>query len=159
MVDFWEIGNEPNHRSGGYWPIDSTQRDHGVKGEIYSYIDHDLVPAYDVLSKIHEPVIGAGFAGGTVKEFNELNNEPGSRRHQYSNHCDYLNFHPYGVLNNPDADLTPQAAVQDFMTAMYGDGTVKKPFVITEYNIVDYGHTFPLDPDPNPRTQPRRRRW
>jgi uncharacterized delta-60 repeat protein len=36
------------------------------------------------------------------------------------------------------------------MSAIYGDGTVKKPFVITEYNLSDFNHAYPLDPDPNP---------
>src|SRR5205814_5065944 len=38
-----------------------------------------------------------------------------------------------------------------FTSAMYGDGTVTKPFVITEYNITNFGHTAALDPNPNPR--------
>ena len=25
VLDFWEIGNEPNHGNGDYWPTDLTQ--------------------------------------------------------------------------------------------------------------------------------------
>jgi uncharacterized delta-60 repeat protein len=149
VLDFWEIGNEPNHGLGAYWPVDTTQAD-GIDLEMDSYIDHDLIPAYNVLSKIHEPVIGAGLASGSLDQFNELNNQPGPRFHQYSDHVDYLNFHPYGIWDRPAKDLTPQAEVLDFTTAMYGDGTVTKPFVITEYNLSDYNHAFAPDPNPNP---------
>ena len=66
VIDFWEIGNEPNHSNGEYWPADATQPDGGIEQEMDSYVDHDLIPAYTVLSKIHEPVIGAGLASGTL---------------------------------------------------------------------------------------------
>ena len=151
MLDFWEIGNEPTNGSAEYWPIDLTQSDGGVESAIDSYVDHDLIPAYGVLSKLHEPVIGAGLASGTVAAFNDLNNQPGARFHQYSNHCDYLNFHPYGYLNSPLQDKTPQAYVLNFTNTIYGDGTVTKPFVISEYNLTDYAHPYPLEPDPNPQ--------
>src|SRR2546421_5609983 len=74
VLDFWEIGNETNSPKGSYWPNDPTQPDRGVKDEMDSYVDHALIPAYNVLSKIHEPVIGAGLASGTFEQFNELNN-------------------------------------------------------------------------------------
>ena len=61
-----------------------------------------------------------------------------------------MNFHPYSYFDSPITYLTPQAEVNNFMTAIYGDGTVKKPFVITEYNLSDFNHAYPLDPDPNP---------
>ncbi len=151
VIDFWEIGNEPNHATGTYWPVDNTLPDRGVAQEIDSYIDHDLAPAYSVLSKLHEPVIGAGFASGTLEQYNQLNNQPGARKHQYSNNCDYLNFHPYGLLDSTNPNYTPEAYTSAFTTAMYGDGTVKKPFVMTEYNLTDLAHVYPLDPNPNPR--------
>jgi uncharacterized delta-60 repeat protein len=150
VLDFWEIGNEPNHGKEEYWSVDSTQPDGGIEEEMNSYVDHDLIPAYDVLHAIGEPVIGAGLASGTLAQFDELNNQPGARHHQYSDHADYLNFHPYGYLNSVDPTLTPQAEVQNFTSAMYDDGTVTKPFVITEYNISDFGHIYPLDPNANP---------
>jgi uncharacterized delta-60 repeat protein len=148
VLDFWEIGNEVNNAT--YWPRANTTPDGGVADQMNSYVDHDLIPAYDVLSKIREPVIGAGLASGGVDQYNELNNAPGPRLHQYSDHVDYLNFHPYGYFNNPVAAVTPQAYVQDFTSATYGDGTVTKPFVISEYNISDNAQQFALDPDPNP---------
>jgi uncharacterized delta-60 repeat protein len=149
VVDFWEIGNETN--LGRYWPVDATLPGMGVTEELNSYVDHDLIPAYDVLHPLGEPVIGAGLGSGTFDEFNALNNEPGARHHQYSDHCDYLNFHPYGLLGSPFADMTPQGQVQAFTKAMYDDGTMTKPFVITEYNLSDFGHIYPLDPSANPR--------
>ena len=54
-------------------------------------------------------------------------------------------------MNSPVPELSPQGKVLAFTTAMYGDGTVTKPFVITEYNVINTAHTAALDPDPNPR--------
>jgi uncharacterized delta-60 repeat protein len=150
VVDIWEIGNEVNISS--YWPVDpSTSGIDRVKTMLDSYVDHQLIPAYDVLSSINEPVAGAPVTSGTLEMFNHLNNQRGSRFHQYSDHCDYLNFHPYGVLGTPIEGFTPQDVINAFTLAMYGDGKVNKPFIISEYNLSDLHYAYPLDPSPNPR--------
>lgn len=150
VVDIWEIGNEVNISS--YWPVhpEITGIDR-IRQMLDSYVDHQLIPAYDVLSKIGEPVAGAPVTSGNFEMFDHLNNQPGSRYHQYSNNCDYLNFHPYGVLGTPIEGFTPQDVIEAFTTAMYGDGTVTKPFIISEYNLSDLHYAYPLDPSPNPR--------
>ncbi|HEX3358298.1 MAG TPA: hypothetical protein VHS31_15095, partial [Tepidisphaeraceae bacterium] len=154
VINAFEIDNEPNLLKGQYWPNVSakgTSQQQQIDNNINSYIDHDLVPAYSVFSKIGKTVIGAGLATGTATDYDELNgtdNPTGSRYLQYSMNCDLMNFHPYGTIGTTS---TPDAKVQAFIGQMYKDPKVTNKFVITEFSVHDLLHNV-VDIDPSDQT-------
>jgi hypothetical protein len=104
-VDFWEIGNEPNHPR--FW-----------NGTANEFVQNLLRPAYEVLSPLGEPVIGGGATWdvGYCAQLQSLG---------YSNYCDYAGFHPYA---NTAAEAIERAVGAK---AAFGG----KPMIITEWNI------------------------
>lgn len=111
-IDYWQLGNEPERSP--FW-----------KGTLQQYVDRVMKPAYEVLSTIGEPTIGAG-PSYDVNKAQELVDAG------YLNYCDYAGFHPYGPSAN---DVIQRATAAK---AIFGG----KPLVVTEWNV-----QFQSDPD------------
>lgn len=93
-IDYWEIGNEPEH---GFFP-----------GTLKEYVQDVLAPAYEVLHLANKPVVGAA-PTWNVDVAKELES------YGYSDYCDYSNFHPYGSDAQQVIDRATQAK------AIFGD--------------------------------------
>ena len=107
-VDFWEIGNEPNHER--FW-----------NGTAKEFVENLMRPAYEVLSPLGEPVIGGGVTWdvGYCEQLQDLG---------YSKYCDYSGFHPYAT--------TAEEAIKRAEGAKAAFGGM--PMIITEWNIAGH---------------------
>lgn len=106
VIDFWELGNEPNMPQ--YW-----------NGSLQSFVQNFMRPAYEEIKKYaNEPVIGGGISW-------DVNAVRTLVQHGYNNYCDYGGFHPYGESG---AIVTQRA--RDARAAMNN-----KPMIITEWNV------------------------
>ena len=106
QIDFWEIGNEPNHPY--FWDGTPTQ-----------FVQDYMRPAYEVLKPLGEPTIGGGvtFDANYCAQLQAVG---------YSDFCDYAGFHPYG----PDA-AEVIARATEAKAAFEG-----KPMILTEWNVI-----------------------
>lgn len=105
LVDYWEIGNEPNLYE--YW-----------RGSLQQFVQNNMKPAYEALKAVGETVIG-GALSWDVAAAKQM------QSYGYSNYCDYTGFHPYGESGNIVAQRAREAK------AAFGN----KPMIITEWNV------------------------
>jgi hypothetical protein len=104
-IDYWQIGNEPDHKR--FW-----------SGSLQSYVNSFLKPSYKVLHRFGEKVISAGPSWNpkdirTMVKYGLLSN------------CDYVGYHPYStslsLMNNRILEVK-----------RYIGG---KPLVASEWNV------------------------